>query len=72
MKSSRGASTVERFRRRGLYTALLATRAREAQRRGYRSLTLDASSMSRPIVARHGLELLTYAHVCEWPHPDEK
>lgn len=64
-----GGSTVEKFRQRGLYTALLAVRAREAQRRGYRFLTLDASPMSRPIVARHGFELLTYAHACEWPQP---
>lgn len=61
-----GGSTVAEFRGRGLYTALLGTRAREARRRGYRFLTLDAGPMSRPIVARHGFELLTFAHACEW------
>lgn len=66
-----GGSTVEKFRGRGLYTALLARRAREAQQRGYRFLTLDASPMSRPIVARHGFELLTYAHACEWRQTDD-
>ena len=62
-----GGSTVEGFRQRGLYTALLAVRAREARRRGYRYLTVDAGPMSQPIVARHGFELLTRAHACEWP-----
>ena len=61
-----GGSTVERFRGRGLYTALLATRVQEARQRGYHYLTIDASPMSRPIVARHGFQLLTYAHACEW------
>jgi hypothetical protein len=49
-------------------TALLAARVQEAVRRGVRYLTIDASPMSRPIVAKHGFELLTYAHGCEW-HP---
>jgi hypothetical protein len=66
-----GGSTVAKFRKRGLYTALLATRAQEARRRGYHYLTLDASPMSRPITARHGFELLTYAHACEWLQSDE-
>lgn len=61
-----GGSTVERFRGRGLYTALLAVRVQLARQRGYRYLTIDASPMSRPIVARHGFQLLTYAHACEW------
>lgn len=61
-----GGSTVERFRGRGLYTALLATRVQEARQRGYRYLTIDASPMSRPIVARHGFQLLTTACDYEW------
>jgi len=61
-----GGSTVEQYRRRGLYTALLATRGQEAVRRGYRFLTIDASPMSRPIVARHGFQLLTYACDYAW------
>jgi len=61
-----GGSTVPDYRKRGLYTALLATRAQEAVRRGYRFLTIDASPMSHPIVAQHGFRLLTYAHACEW------
>jgi hypothetical protein len=30
-------------------------------------LTIDASPMSRPIVAQHGFRLLTFAHACKWP-----
>ena len=64
-----GGSTVERFRGRGLYTALLAIRVQEARQRGYRYLCIDASPMSRPIVAKHGFQLLTYARDCEWQPP---
>lgn len=61
-----GGSTVPAYRRRGLYTAVLAARVQESLRRGCRYLAIDASPMSRPIVARHGFRLLTYAHDCEW------
>ena len=61
-----GGSTVPEQRRRGLYTALLAVRAQEARRRGYRFLTIDASPMSRPICEKHGFRFLTYAHECVW------
>ncbi len=61
-----GGSTVPAYRQKGLYTAVLARRVQEAVERGYRFLTIDASPMSRPIVAKHGFQLLTYAHACEW------
>ena len=61
-----GGSTVASYRKRGLYTAVLATRVQEAIRRGYRFLTIDASPMSQPIVTKHGFQLLTYAHACRW------
>ncbi len=61
-----GGSTLAEYRGRGLYTALLAARVREAADRGYRFLTIDASPMSRPIVARHGFRLLTMAWACTW------
>jgi GNAT superfamily N-acetyltransferase len=63
-----GGSTLPAYRKHGFYTALVATRAQEAIRRGYRFLTIDASPMSRPIVARHGFQLLTYTYPCRW-HP---
>jgi hypothetical protein len=56
-----GGSTVAAYRSRGLYTALLATRAQEARRRGFRFLSVDASPMSRPILERHGFRFLTTA-----------
>jgi GNAT superfamily N-acetyltransferase len=61
-----GGSTRAEYRKRGLYTALLATRVQEAIQRGYRFLTIDAGPMSRPIVARHGFRLLAHARACEW------
>jgi GNAT superfamily N-acetyltransferase len=61
-----GGSTVPKHRGRGLYTAVLAARVQEAAVRGYRFLTIDASPMSRPIVARHGFRPLTTAWACRW------
>lgn len=61
-----GGSTRTEFRNKGLYTAVLAVRVQEAIQRGYRFLTIDASPMSRPIVAKHGFQLLTLAYACEW------
>jgi GNAT superfamily N-acetyltransferase len=61
-----GGSTVERYRKRGLYTALLARRVREARERGYRFLIIDASPMSQPIVAGHGFQKLTVQVDYEW------
>lgn len=60
-----GGSTLPAYRGRGLYTAVLAARVREARARAIPFLTIDAGSMSRPIVARHGFELLTMATACE-------
>lgn len=67
-----GGSTVARFRKRGLYTTVLATRVQEAIRRQRRFLTIDASPMSQPIVTRHGFRLLGYAHDCEWEFAAEE
>jgi len=40
---------VKGYRKRGLYTALLAVRAQEGRARQVKYLTVDASPMSRPI-----------------------
>jgi hypothetical protein len=61
-----GGSTLEGYRGRGLYTAVLAARVREARERGVPYVTIDAGPMSRPIAARHGFEVITYATACEW------
>lgn len=61
-----GGSTVPGHRRRGLYTALLATRVQEARRRGARFLTVDASPMSQPILEKLSFRCISYAHECRW------
>ncbi|MHA5054615.1 GNAT family N-acetyltransferase [Streptomyces sp. SD15] len=54
-----GGGTVESWRGRGIYRALVAHRARVAADRGYRYVQVDASSQSRPVLARLGFEPLT-------------
>jgi len=61
-----GGSTLEEYRQRGFYTALLAVRLQEARRRGVRFLTIDASPMSRPIVEKHGFQFLTMTQPMKW------
>jgi hypothetical protein len=65
-----GGSTLPQYRRRGLYSGLLAVRAQEAQTRGRRFLTVDASPMSRPILERFGFVTIATATACIW-HPTE-
>jgi predicted GNAT superfamily acetyltransferase len=55
-----GGSTLPAYRKRGLYTALLTRRLWDAQERGVRYVTIDASPMSQPIVERHGFRLASY------------
>ena len=43
----------------GIYRALVAHRARDAVKRGYRYLQVDASRQSRPVLERLGFEPLT-------------
>lgn len=64
-------STLPEHRKRGLYTALLATRVQAARARGYRFLTVDAGTMSRPIVASHGFQLLTMRQDFGWPYGED-
>ncbi|MGC0405952.1 GNAT superfamily N-acetyltransferase [Streptomyces sp. SAI-126] len=54
-----GGGTVEGWRGRGIYRALVAHRARAALARGYRYLQVDALHTSRPILERLGFEPLT-------------
>jgi GNAT superfamily N-acetyltransferase len=61
-----GGSTRAAFRRRGLYTALLARRAQEALQRGVQYLTVDASPMSRPILEKLGFQLVAISNPCNW------
>jgi GNAT superfamily N-acetyltransferase len=61
-----GGATLEGYRGRGLYTALVAVRAQEAIARGLRYLTIDASDMSRPIVEKHGFQVIGITTPCQW------
>jgi GNAT superfamily N-acetyltransferase len=54
-----GGGTVEAWRGRGIYRALVAHRARIAVERGYRYLQVDASDESCPILERLGFVPLT-------------
>ena len=67
-----GGATVRRFRKQGIFTALVATRAQEAKARQVRYLTVDAMPMSRPILEKHGFELLAYVYPCEWKSQNQK
>ncbi|MFF7749313.1 GNAT family N-acetyltransferase [Streptomyces sp. NPDC007971] len=59
-----GGGTVEAWRGRGIYRALVAHRARVAAAHGYRYLQVDASPMSRPILERLGFHALTTTTPC--------
>lgn len=67
-----GGATLAEQRGKGLYTALLSIRAREARQRGYRYLTIDAGPMSRPIAARRGFQQITSMTSCVWKGGKEK
>lgn len=54
-----GGGTLPAWRGRGVYRALVASRARVAVERGYRYLQVDASDDSRPILRRLGFVPLT-------------
>ena len=59
-------STIEKYRRQGLYTSLLSIRLKEIRERGYPFAVVEAGSMSKPIVAKHGFQHLTTVHDYEW------
>ena len=49
-----GGCTLPAFRGRGIFRAMVATRADEARARGFRFLNVDAAETSRPILERLG------------------
>jgi DNA-binding GntR family transcriptional regulator len=59
-------STISEFRKQGLYTSLLSVRLQEIRERAYRIAVVEAGSMSRPIVAKHGFQHLTTKYDYEW------
>jgi GNAT superfamily N-acetyltransferase len=67
-----GGATLPEWQGRGLYRAMIATRAREAVARGYRLLHVDASSASAPILRRCGFHEITTSTHYQWTPPDGK
>jgi hypothetical protein len=64
-----GGSTLAGWRRRGIYRALVAQRARIAVERGVDYLMVDASDDSRPILERLGLHAVTTTTPWIWRPP---
>jgi GNAT superfamily N-acetyltransferase len=61
-----GGSTLEAWRGRGLYSALVGARVAAARERGCRWLTVDCSPMSLPILTRCGFEPLAVTTPFIW------
>jgi len=64
-----GGSTLEGYRKKSLYTVMLAIRVQAAIQRGYRFLTIDASPMSQSISAHHGFRQITTVCGFGWKAP---
>lgn len=64
-----GGSTLQAWRGRGIYRALVAERARRAAAEGVRYLQVDASDDSRPILARLGFHEVTTTTPYVWTPP---
>ena len=60
-----GGATLERYRRRGCYGAVVSARAIDAMEFGARYLLVDALPSSRPLLERMGFEHLTDTIPCE-------
>jgi GNAT superfamily N-acetyltransferase len=61
-----GGSTLEAWRGRGIYRALVAVRARQAAARGTRYVMVDASDDSAPILRRLGFQAVTTTTPYVW------
>lgn len=64
-----GGSTLSEWRGRGIYRALVATRAALATARGVRFLHVDASDDSAPILRRLGFHAVTTTTPYVWTPP---
>lgn len=65
-----GGAVLARWRGRGIYRALVASRARAAVELGVRYMHSDCSAMSRPILERSGLIAVTTTTPYVWTRPD--
>lgn len=61
-----GGATDREWRRRGIYRALTAERAKSALRRGIRYLNSDSTEYSRPILERSGFLKVSETTPYEW------
>ncbi|MBW4042128.1 MAG: GNAT family N-acetyltransferase [Acidobacteria bacterium] len=61
-----GGATRPGWRRRGIYRALTAARARSALERGVRYLSSDSTEYSRPILERSGFVRVSTTTPYEW------
>jgi GNAT superfamily N-acetyltransferase len=61
-----GGSTLPEWRGKGIYSALVAVRARAARQQGCRWLTVDCSPMSLPILERRGFQRLSTTTPYVW------
>jgi GNAT superfamily N-acetyltransferase len=61
-----GGSTLEAWRGRGIYRALVAVRAQQAATRGTRYVMVDASDDSAPILRRLGFQAVTTTTPYVW------
>jgi GNAT superfamily N-acetyltransferase len=61
-----GGGTRPEWRRRGIYRAFVRFRADLAAARGYKYLTVDASSQSRPILEKVGFTCLAVTTPYNW------
>jgi hypothetical protein len=64
-----GGSTLPRWRRRGIYRATVAYRARLAADRGFRYLQVDASDDSAPVLVRLGMAPVAVTIPFVWSLP---
>jgi len=64
-----GGATLQEWRRRGIYRATVAHRARLAAGRGFRYLQTDASDQSRPILERLGFTAVATSTPYIWSPP---
>lgn len=64
-----GGATLEPWRGRGVYSALVGARVAEARERGCRWLTVDCSPLSLPILKRRGFEPLSVITPYIWTPP---
>lgn len=65
-----GGATLPAWRRRGIYRATVAYRARLAVERGFHFVEVDASADSRPILERLGFVAVTTTTPYIWSPPD--